>query len=809
MDHYSSHPCPCPFPLRTALILRPSKPFAGLLLAAVLLIARASVSHAILDIEDKGPVLNAGGFALRVTNAGIIGNAFLDKGLSFDPSFEIPPGSGYEALNHAELWVGAVNAAGETRVSGGPLLEWRPTLDPADRVRVANHGTPGTLRNVDDDGDGKVDEELPNGVDDDGDGEVDEDMGVFAQQMMAADYVDDRPESRYVVSETGEAHEPLGLSVHQETYAWSAPGYSGIAGLSFHITNHGNQTLRDVRIGLMADLDSRGRNDRTGHLNDRIEFASYSRIVSEGTYALSVMGMCGTGRSSRPPCGFSTCTSRLAQRLPVLVDGLDPHLPAVAVVPLRHTTDPLALIPPVASYARAPARVSFRTSVFAHSRIPGQGGLPSVDRDRYAALAGTFRNAVTDVLDDYLVLVSCGPFATLAPGQSLDFDVALVATLDRDSLETLMGNAAVLHHGRTYNVIPDSIPPILPDEWFNGDTGREGHESCIAAPPGVTFVWDPHCADKFGPDSGAIPIPTLYTSGKCIWTDADCDICTGVDGNETRQYWLDPGELPIAPDVRVRTQDHALRVEWDNRPEVLLRAGLTGYPGTRFAGYRVYKLLDWRNRQSLLPARENWALWGAFGSRTQNGETPLAAITDTTLDYTRILYEQKLYPVGRYVAADSAVLNGFDYAYVVTTVFERDLDIGRGLIHTERFESPFTPMFDQIVQPHAAAKPRAGGVWVVPNPFRASEAWQRPAVLGDQLTRHIDFMGLPRARATIKIWTVAGDWVASIEHDGTHGDGEAAWNLVSRNGQEVESGIYLFTVDSPLGHQIGRFVVIR
>jgi hypothetical protein len=70
-------------------------------------------------------------------------------------------------------------------------------------------------------------------------------------------------------------------------------------------------------------------------------------------------------------------------------------------------------------------------------------------------------------------------------------------------------------------------------------------------------------------------------------------------------------------------------------------------------------------------------------------------------------------------------------------------------------------------------------------------------------------MGLPRARSTIKIWTVAGDHVATIEHDGSNGDGEAAWNLVSRNGEEIESGIYLFTVDSSLGHEVGRFVVIR
>ena len=82
-------------------------------------------------------------------------------------------------------------------------------------------------------------------------------------------------------------------------------------------------------------------------------------------------------------------------------------------------------------------------------------------------------------------------------------------------------------------------------------------------------------------------------------------------------------------------------------------------------------------------------------------------------------------------------------------------------------------------------------------------------MIGDLLTRHIDFMGLPRAPCTIKIWTLAGDFVARIDHDGSHGDGEAPWDLVTRNGQEAESGVYLFTVNSSLGHEVGRFVVIR
>ena len=59
------------------------------------------------------------------------------------------------------------------------------------------------------------------------------------------------------------------------------------------------------------------------------------------------------------------------------------------------------------------------------------------------------------------------------------------------------------------------------------------------------------------------------------------------------------------------------------------------------------------------------------------------------------------------------------------------------------------------------------------------------------------------------MWTLAGDFVAQIDHDGTQGDGQASWDLISRNGQEVESGLYLFTVESPLGSHRGRFVIVR
>ena len=50
----------------------------------------------------------------------------------------------------------------------------------------------------------------------------------------------------------------------------------------------------------------------------------------------------------------------------------------------------------------------------------------------------------------------------------------------------------------------------------------------------------------------------------------------------------------------------------------------------------------------------------------------------------------------------------------------------------------------------------------------------------------------------------------TIDHRAEGHNGTAFWNLVSRNGQDIVAGIYLFTVVTEnLGTQVGRFVVVR
>jgi hypothetical protein len=761
-------------------------------------------AFAVLDINDRGPVLDPGGFRMRITNAGIIGNAFFNVGLSNDPSFEFPAHSGHECLNHAELWVGAVDALGHAHVSGGPTLEWRPTLDEGDHVRIVHAGDPGTQRFVDDDGDGRADEEILNGKDDDGDGEIDEDIAIIGQTMAAADYVDDRPEAVNYGYSTGEQHVPLGLSVHQEAYGWATAGITGLAGIHFIITNHSDQTLRGVEIGMLADLDSRALTDRGGYLNDQIVPQIYTQSFNDGFASTSVAGQTYA----------VSCVKTVRDTVPALMDGVPGSgLPVVAMMGLGHTIDGLATLQygQFQQYARAPGAVSFRYTVFSNTRPPEGGGVPTLDQERYDALTGKLPGTSTDNLDDYQVLLSCGPFNYLSPGQSITFDLAFMAAQDLDSLKAEAQTALYLYHGYRHNDLPDSTGPGAKN-YDVGRSGLNGHESCLEPPSGVSFVADAACVGKFATNGYELYPPSeleTYSHGHCVWSDADCDLCTGTNGNETIDPWLDPGTLPAPPNFRVTPGDHRVTIEWDNLPEIQIKAGLTGTPRSKFVGYRIYKLGDWRNRESLLPPLQNWALFNAYGPDLLDSEKLLSSVTDTTLDYERILYEQKHYPVGRYHDVDSTALNGFDYDYVVSTVMDFSYTDRNGLPASRRVESPIVSSFDQRVVPHAGSTAGGTGVWVVPNPFRGDAGWDRPVVPGDPLTRHIDFMGLPRAHAAIRVYTVAGDFVVKIDHDGTGGDGEASWDLISRNGQDVVSGIYLFTVDSNLGHQTGHFVIIR
>jgi len=106
-------------------------------------------------------------------------------------------------------------------------------------------------------------------------------------------------------------------------------------------------------------------------------------------------------------------------------------------------------------------------------------------------------------------------------------------------------------------------------------------------------------------------------------------------------------------------------------------------------------------------------------------------------------------------------------------------------------------------------------IYVYPNPAtRAAltEFQQQHPTFDDATGVRVVFNNLPAARNSIKVFTAAGDLVTTLAHEADRDGGATSWNLMSRNGQEIVSGIYFYVVESSdPAFEIfrGRFVVVR
>jgi len=175
-----------------------------------------------------------------------------------------------------------------------------------------------------------------------------------------------------------------------------------------------------------------------------------------------------------------------------------------------------------------------------------------------------------------------------------------------------------------------------------------------------------------------------------------------------------------------------------------------------------------------------------------------------------------------YEYIDYDVHNGFLYFYSVTATDHalriNDDDsvtvIGQGIAGDpgSSFGDTRPGSVAQSAEDRAA---NGANIYVYPNPATrdALEDFQQFFPNSDDPTGvRVCVANLPASQNVIKIYTLDGDLVETLNHDGESGFGEVCWNLVSRNGQEVVSGIYLYSVESQdnrFDDFIGKFVVIR
>ncbi|MDD4857575.1 MAG: hypothetical protein PHD74_05640, partial [Candidatus Krumholzibacteria bacterium] len=167
-----------------------------------------------------------------------------------------------------------------------------------------------------------------------------------------------------------------------------------------------------------------------------------------------------------------------------------------------------------------------------------------------------------------------------------------------------------------------------------------------------------------------------------------------------------------------------------------------------------------------------------------------------------------------YEFIDYGVHDGMHYFYSVTAY---DHVASNGVVTGVGFYGDPASNF-QYVTPLSDAQEASTynkeDVYVVPNPATTNsmEPWELEPNNDDPTGIKVEFRNLPKCRSTVRIYTIAGDLVQTLFHDGSSGSGTLAWDLVSRNGQDVTSGIYLFSIDAEDGRferTIGKFVVIR
>ena len=289
-----------------------------------------------------------------------------------------------------------------------------------------------------------------------------------------------------------------------------------------------------------------------------------------------------------------------------------------------------------------------------------------------------------------------------------------------------------------------------------------------------------------------------------------------INGNGRLDRYLIP-EPPQAPNVHVEfertsqdgeTEDTRVALYWSELPEASVDP-VTGE--LDFEGYRIYRSpVDASQSGNILQEATLVAQFDQVGNNTgfNSGFSEIRLEEPVTFDGTEYHY--------RYVFDD--LLNGWQYLFSVTAFDEGNAEVGLSSFESGRAQSSIRIF---------PGTPPGGGsaeVGVYPNPYRVNAAWDGAS----SRARRLNFYNLP-ARSTIRIYTMNGEIIKTLEHDEStyQGDirwystfsgenrriagGEHSWDVLSESSLDISSGLYFYTVeDLESGEtQQGKFVIIK
>ncbi|MFU8859037.1 MAG: hypothetical protein ACNA8K_01310 [Cyclonatronaceae bacterium] len=108
------------------------------------------------------------------------------------------------------------------------------------------------------------------------------------------------------------------------------------------------------------------------------------------------------------------------------------------------------------------------------------------------------------------------------------------------------------------------------------------------------------------------------------------------------------------------------------------------------------------------------------------------------------------------------------------------------------------------------ARSSLDNIIVVPNPYVASSNFEPSNTYrSGRGERRIYFMNLPPS-CTIRIYTITGELVKTLQHESGIDDGQTSWDLTTKDGMNLAFGVYLYHVEAKgVGEHRGKFAVIK
>ena len=99
---------------------------------------------------------------------------------------------------------------------------------------------------------------------------------------------------------------------------------------------------------------------------------------------------------------------------------------------------------------------------------------------------------------------------------------------------------------------------------------------------------------------------------------------------------------------------------------------------------------------------------------------------------------------------------------------------------------------------------------VVPNPYFAASAFEGQNTFNSgRGPREIQFRYLP-SECTIRIYSIAGKLVKTINHSSPLESGTGRWDLLTEDNLSAAYGMYVYHIDAPnIGEKIGKLAIVK